>query len=98
MSFATYLDGLKAKPEHIRKRYAFWSSLGFTAILFAFWLGSFSSVNIGGKEAVAKAVDKAGTPAQSLVAGVGSFGQDIWQLIVGPKKVEYAEVEVLPGR
>lgn len=97
MSFASYLEGLRAKPEHIRKRYAFWSSFGVTALIFAFWLGSFSSVEIGAKQSVAKVVDKAGTPTQSLVAGVGAFGQDIWELVFGSKKVTYSEIEILPG-
>ena len=97
MSIQSYIEGLKEKPEHIRKQYAFWWSFGITAVIFAFWLGSFGSLNLGAKSAVATAVDKAGTPAQSLVAGVGAFGKDIWEIVTGPKKVTYSEVIVSPG-
>lgn len=98
MSLQTTLDNLRAKPEHVRKRYAFWSSFSVTAVIFAFWLGSFSSINIGAKQQVANVVDKTGTPAQSLVAGVGAFGQNVWELIFGAKKIEYAEIEAVPGK
>lgn len=98
MNLQARLENLRAKPEHIRKRYAFWSSFGITAIIFAFWLGSFS-VNIGGVSgaAVASAVNKAGTPAQSLVASVGSFFGDVKDMIFGPRKVIYSTVEVRAG-
>ena len=49
------------------------------------------------KTTVAQAVNKAGTPAQSLVASVGSFFYDIKDMIFGPKKINYATVEVSPG-
>ena len=98
MTFQARLENMRAQPEHIRRRYAFWGSLGFTAVVFVFWLGSFTGINIQAGAAVAKVVDKAGTPGQSLVAGVGALGGDIWTMIVGPKKVVYSEVEVLPGK
>lgn len=98
MNFQTHLEDLRAKPEHIRKRYAFWGSFGFTAIIFAFWLGSFS-VNIGGQTTTAaSAVDRAGTPGQSLVASVGTFFGDIKDMIFGPSKVTYSTVEIGPGK
>ncbi len=98
MSFATYIENLRAKPEHERKRFAFWSSLCFTAIIAAFWLASFTGINIGAESAVSSAVAKAGTPAQSLVAGVGAFGGDVWTMLTGPKKISYAEIQVSPGK
>ena len=97
MSIQSYIENLRTKPEHVRRQHAFWYSFGITAVIFAFWLGSFGSLSIGAKTAVATAVDKAGTPAQSLVAGVGAFGSDIWHIITGPKKVTYSEVIVTPG-
>jgi hypothetical protein len=98
MTIQERLDDMRAQPEHIRRRYAFWGSLGFTAVIFVFWLGSFTGINIPAGAAVARTVDKAGTPGQSLVAGVGALGGDIWSMIVGPKKITYSEVEVLPGK
>ena len=94
----TYLENLRAKPEHERKRFAFWSSLGVTAVIAAFWLASFTGINIGAESAVSSAVAKAGTPAQSLVAGVSAFGGDIWSMLTGPKKISYAEIQVTPGK
>jgi len=97
MSIETYLENLRAKPEHIRRRFAFWTSLGFTAIIFLFWLSSFTAIGDNAKETVSKVVDKAGTPAQSLVASVGSFFVDIKDMIFGPKKIDYSAVEVSAG-
>ena len=98
MSFSTYLENLRAKPEHVRKHFAFWTSFGVTAVIAAFWLASFTGINIGAESAVSSAVAKAGTPAQSLVAGVGAFGGDIWSMLTGPKKISYAEIQVSPGK
>ncbi len=97
MSIETYLENLRAKPEHVRRRFAFWSSFGFTAIIFVFWLASFSVIGSNAKATVAQAVEKAGTPVQSLVASVGSFLYDIKDMIFGPKKINYATVEIGPG-
>jgi hypothetical protein len=99
MNLQAHLEDLRAKPEHIRKRYAFWGSFGITAIIFAFWLGSFS-VNMSGasRAVVAQAVNNAGTPAQSLVASVGSFFGDVKDMMFGPRKVTYSTVEVRAGK
>ncbi len=98
MSFQTFLEDLRAKPEHIRTRYAFLTAFGFTAIVAAFWLHSFSFFNEGSQAAVAAAINKTGTPGQSLIAGVGSFATDIKEIIFGSKKVTYTSVEVRPGK
>jgi hypothetical protein len=97
MAFQQHLESMRAKPEHIRKRYAFLGSFGITAIIFTFWLGSFSSFGFASQNAVAIAVNKAGTPTQSLVASVGSLFNDVKELIFGAKKITYSSVEVLPG-
>jgi hypothetical protein len=97
MSIQSYIENLKTKPEHVRKQYAFWYSFGITAVIFVFWLGSFGNVGVGAKSTIATAVNNAGTPGQSMVAGVGAFGKDIWEIITGPKKVTYSEVIVTPG-
>ena len=98
MSLQTTLDNLRAKPEHIRKRIAFWSSFGITAVIFMFWLASFSITGTAAKGAVASAVQKAGSPASSLIAGVGNFFVDVKEMIFGAKKIQYAEVEVKAGK
>ena len=99
MSLQTYLEDLRTRPEHIRNRYAIFSSLGVTVVIFAFWLHSFSFFNnVGTQTAVAAAIDKTGTPGQSLIAGVGSFFTDIKDIVFGAKKVTYTNVEVRPGK
>jgi hypothetical protein len=102
MSLRTYIEQAKTRPEAERKRLAFWWALGGTFVIFAFWLGSFSGFGLAGgasgaSATVAKAVNSAGTPSQSLVAGVGAFAGDIWSMIAGPKKVAYSEIIVTPG-
>ena len=99
MTFQAYLENLKNKPEHVRRRYAFGWSLGLTAVVFMFWLASFGNLGVkaGAQSAVASAVSKVSSPGQSLVAGVGAFAGDIWSMVTGPRKVTYSTVEVLPG-
>ena len=98
MSLYSYIEKLKAKPEHIRKRYAFSVSFGLTAIIFLFWLASFSSFGKTSSKALTMTVEKVSTPAQSLVAGVGSVFTDLKDLIFGPKKMTYSSVLVSPGK
>ncbi|OHA16716.1 MAG: hypothetical protein A3C79_00020 [Candidatus Taylorbacteria bacterium RIFCSPHIGHO2_02_FULL_45_28] len=97
MALQTTLENLRAKPEHIRKRVAFWTSFGITAIIFAFWLASFSITGSTANTAVATAVAKAGNPGSSLIAGVGNFFVDIKEMIFGARKIKYSEVEVRAG-
>ena len=98
MSFSSTLEHLRAKPEYVRKHIAFWSSFGITAVIFAFWLASFSATgSIEGKGVTASAVEKVGSPGGSLIAGVGSFFVDVKEMIFGSKKIQYAEVQVTPG-
>ncbi len=98
MALQTHLENLRAKPEHVRKRYAFWSSFCITAIIFVFWLASFSVSGSTSNATVAQAVEKAGSPGSSLIAGVGNFFVDIKEMIFGAKKITYTEVEVSPGK
>ena len=102
MSLTSYVENLRERPEHIRRKHAFWYSFAFTAVVFLFWISSFTSIGIGGSASPAKssAVAAAGNvvaPGPSMVAAVGSFANDIWSTIVGPKKVTYSAIEVLPG-
>ncbi len=101
MAIKDHIETLRAKPEHVRRRIAFWSAFGFSALVFMFWISSFKSLSITATAAqptvAAVTADKAPSPGSSLVAGVGNLGKDIWELIFGAKKVEYSEVQVLPG-
>ena len=98
MSFVSRIEHLRGKPEHVRKRVAFWSSAGITAVIFMFWIASFTSVGSNTKGAMADAVSNVQTPAQNLVASVGDFFDGIRDMVFTPKKVEYKSVEVLPGK
>lgn len=98
MSLQDHLENLRAKPEHVRNRIAFWGSFGLTAVIFTFWLGSFSVSGTKAPAAVASAVDRAGAPADSLLAAAGDFFVDLKDTFFGPKKIEYAEVEARPGK
>ncbi|MCX6715873.1 MAG: hypothetical protein NT077_02515 [Candidatus Taylorbacteria bacterium] len=106
MSLTSYIENLRKRPEHVRRRVAFGWSAGASIVIFVFWISSFTSIGIGGpiggsinvakKSAVATA-SKVVSPGESLVAGVGSFANDVWSMIVAPKKVTYSVIEVLPG-
>lgn len=97
MSFQSYLENLRGKPDHIRRQYAFWTSFGMTAVIFVFWLASFSVVGDAAKGTIAQTVERVETPAQSLVASVGSFFGDVKDIVFSPKKIEYSSVEAAPG-
>lgn len=98
MSVQTYFESLRAKPDHEKKRFAFWTSFGITALIFVFWLGSFTALGNAAQAPVAAAVQKAGSPGQSLVASVGSLFTDVKELVFGARKMTYSSVEVLPGK
>jgi len=97
MSIISRIEHLRGKPEHVRKRIAFWSSFGITAIIFTFWLASFTSMGAASRSNLAAVASKVESPAQSLVASVGSFFEDLSNMFFTPKKVIYTEVEVSGG-
>jgi len=97
----SHLENIRSKPEHVQKRYSFSVAFIITAVIFAFWLGSFNPVSQSSSNAVvAKTVNNIGTPNQSLTASVGSLFTDIRDLVLKPKKVSYsgATIEVGPGK
>lgn len=98
MSLETFLNRMREKPEHIKKRYSFAISFLVTVIIFTFWINSFDFMKGSRDKAVASVVSKVGSPSQSLLASVGSFFVDIKDIVFGPKKVNYSSVEVTPGR
>lgn len=99
MSLISYIEHLKTKPEHVRRRVAFWSSLGTTGLIFLFWLGTYTAVGTPKNAAIAQQqVDRAETPTQTLTASVGHFFTDIRDMIFTPKKIEYKPIEVVPGK
>ena len=97
MSIQTFLDNLRSKPAHVRRRYAFLTSLGITVLVAAFWVRTAFPFDGGSQATVAAVVGKAPSPGQSLVAGVGSVLGDLNNLIFGAKKITYKNIQVRPG-
>jgi hypothetical protein len=97
MSVSSYVSHLRSKPEHVRRRVAFWSSFGVTALIALFWVVSFTTIGSSAQGAIADTVNRVQTPAQSMIAGVGSVFTDIKEIFIKPRKVEYKPIEVLPG-
>ena len=97
MDIQRYIDNLREKPEHIRKRYAFAGAFSITAVIFVFWIASFTTLGATSKAAVVASVSMVASPGQTLIASVGSFFVDIKDMIFGAKTITYSEVEVVPG-
>jgi heme/copper-type cytochrome/quinol oxidase subunit 3 len=99
MSLISYIEHLKTKPEHVRRRFAFWSSLGTTGLIFVFWLATYNTIGSTSNAALAQQqVNRVETPNQTLTASVGHFFTDIRDMIFTPKKIEYKPIEVVPGK
>lgn len=98
MAFEAYLDNLRTKPEHVRRRFAFWWAVVITVVIAIFWLGSRSGFGLNKDVATASVAEKISTPGTALVAGIGALGKDVWELIFGAKEVSYSAVEILPGK
>ncbi len=85
-----YLENLKNKPDHIKKRFAFVTSLSVTLIIFMGWMVSYSL-----KSQTAVLAD---APASSLTANVSNIFKDI-KNIFSSNKVEFDanDIEVTGG-
>jgi len=99
MPIHRHIATLRAKPDHIRQRIAFWTALSVTAVIALFWVASLSIRDFTMKPDVSAAVDKAGSPIQTVVSSVGGFFGDIRDLVFGARKATYSsQVEVVPGK
>ena len=90
-----YIDNLKSKPEHVKKRFAFLVSFVFSFVVFAGWIASYgfkSSPVLADKE-------KVDAPVSSLTASVIGAYEDIKNMIFGANKMQYEEnvIEVSGG-
>jgi hypothetical protein len=82
-----YIENLKQKPEHVRKRFAFTVAFVFTSIVFVGWVASYglkSSPVLADKE------NKVEAPVSSLTASVSGLYADVKNIIFGSNKVEYS--------
>ncbi len=96
-----YIENLKLKPEHVRRRFAFLVSFSFTFLIFAGWMASYSlnsSPVLADKDANGNAVVE--TPASSLTAAAIGAYNDVKSMIFGSNKTEYSadNIEVTGGK
>ena len=98
MSITSYVEGLRAQPHHIRKRASFWWAFGITALIAVLWLASFEFSGNPAKVTADAVAQSVSSPGESMAAAVGDLASDLWSRIVGPKKVQFTEVQVAPGK
>ncbi len=89
-----YIEKLKMKPEHIRRRYAFVVSFAISFTILAGWLGSYglrTSPILAEQNSSTSSVSEAKVkkPITSLTASVGDAFKDIKDIFVGTNKFEY---------
>ena len=90
MDILRYIENLKEKPEHVRKRYAFSVSFVISFMILAGWLASYgigSSPVLTEKDSNGDAVVE--SPVSSLTASVVGAFNDVKKMFSGLNKVEY---------
>ena len=95
-----HIENMKAKPEHVRRRYAFLVSFSISALIFGGWMASYS---IGTSPILAdtnnKDESKVEAPVSSLTAAAFGAYSDIKNIFFGANKVEYSSgIEVTGGK
>jgi hypothetical protein len=98
MSITSYVDSLRTKPEHIRRKASFWWAFGITAVIAILWLASFEFGGSSSKSSADAVAQSVSSPGESMAAAVGDLAGDLWSRIVGPKKVRLSEVQAVPGK
>ncbi len=95
-----HIERMREKPEHVRKQYAFFSSLGITAIILMFWVASFNGSFAIDPTVIATEKTEVESPVSSLTANVSDAFTYVKDMIFGVNKAEYESdvVEVVPGR
>lgn len=82
-----YIENLKTKPDHVKKRFAFTVSFAISFVIFAGWIASYglsSSPVFADKDSTVDA------PVSSLTATVVGAYTDVKNLIFGSNKTEYS--------
>lgn len=98
-----YIENLKGKPEHIRRRFAFLVSFSFTFLVFAGWIASYgfvpSKVAVKSPSNINKEKITAEAPVSTLTATAMGAWTDIKSMFSGSNKVEFTNdsIEVIPG-
>ena len=92
-----YIENLKQKPEHVRKRFAFTVAFAFTFIVFAGWMASYS---LKSSPVLADKDSNVDAPVSTLTASVVGAYNDIKNIIFGSNEAEYSSdfIEVSGGK
>lgn len=92
-----YIENLKQKPEHIRKRFAFIVAFSFSFIVLAGWIASYG---LKSSPVLADKNSNVDAPVSSLTATVVDAYDDIKNIIFGSNKTEYSSdiIEVSGGK
>ncbi len=98
MSISSRIENMRQKPEHVRKRFAFWFSFSVTALIFVFWLASFTSLSDSFNEKISNITGQIESPRETLVASVGNLFVDIKDIFFSKKVVKYSDIEVVPTK
>lgn len=100
-----YINNLKSKPEHIRRRFAFLVASSFTFIVFMGWI---TTIQLGDTVKVADETDSnsktqeiaVDTPVTTLSATAINAWNDVKSIFLGSNKAKFDNnlIEVLPGK
>ena len=96
-----HIENMRSKPDHIKKRYAFFVSFSITSLIFVGWIASYgfhkTPVAIGEKDSTSKS--KVEPPVSALTASAVGLFDDLKTMFSGSNKVEYnASLEVKAGK
>lgn len=86
-----YIENLRNKPDHVKKRFAFLVSFSFTFLVFAGWMASYG---FKPSEIVANKDGSVEKPVSSLTASVVGAYDDIKSMIFNSNKVEYSSTAI----
>lgn len=95
------LEELKMKPDHVKRRFAFLTSLGITVVIFMFWVASFG---VQSSSLADNSKTKVETPFSAMTASVGdafdSLGETIANFFTGTKKITPSNdaIELIPAK
>lgn len=92
-----YIENLKTKPEHIKKRFAFLVSFSFSALILVGWIASYGFVSnsVVANSANGDATTTIDTPVTSVTASVIGAYDDLKNIIFGSNKTEYSAPTVI---
>lgn len=91
-----YINNLKTKPDHIKKRFAFVVSFAVSFLIFAGWIASYG---LSSSPVLADKDSSVESPVSSLTASVGNIFSDIKNFFLGSNEAEYSadSITVEPG-